>query len=102
MSFRHSGSEGYVEYRNADGDIISLDYNYMHEGAVRILSEYGYDVTKIRVAQMEGLLQIPHDPTSRTTITWLDEQGNVQLKISAMLDAAALLRMAESVAEKTD
>lgn len=96
------GTLGYVEYRNADGDIISLDYNYMQEGAVRILSEYGYDVTKIRVAQMEGLLQIPHDPTSRTTITWLDEQGNVQLKISAMLDAAELILMAESVAEKTD
>ena len=89
-----------VLYENSAGGIICLDYNYIHEGGTSIFDSSGNDmdeVVSVTVGKHSGLLFIPKDPDAMLTITWIDENENIQFVLTADLDDDAILRMAECV-----
>lgn len=89
-----------VLYENSAGEVIFLDYNYIHEGGISIFDSSGNDmdeVVSVTVGKHSGLLFIPKDPDAMLTITWIDETENIQFVLTADLDEDAILRMAECV-----
>ena len=89
-----------VVYENNSGEVIYLDYDYIHEGGISIFDSSGNDmdeVISVTVGKHAGLLFIPKDPDAMLTITWIDENENIQIVLTADLDDEALLRMAECV-----
>lgn len=73
----------------------------MNQGIESVIIPGDDEVIPISVNQMEGYLFIPKDSENRTTITWIDEQKNIQFTIAAMFEPDELLRMAESTSEKS-
>ena len=89
-----------VLYENSAGEVIFLDYNYIHEGGSIVFAPAGDDmddVVSVTVGKHSGLLFIPKDPDAMLTITWIDETENIQFVLTANLDVDAILRMAECV-----
>jgi len=89
-----------VLYENSAGEVIFLDYNYIHEGGSIVFAPASDDmdeVVSVAVGRHSGLLFIPKDPDAMLTITWIDETENIQFVLTADLDDEALLRMAECV-----
>lgn len=89
-----------VVYENNSGEVIYLDYDYIHEGGISIFDSSGNDmdeVISITVGNHTGQLFIPKDPDAMRTITWVDEAENIQFVLIADLDDETLLRIAECV-----
>ena len=86
-----------VIYENSTGEFLYLRYTHMNQDIESIIVPGDDEVIPISVNQMEGYLFIPKDPESRITITWIDEQNNIQFTIAAMVEPNELMRMAESV-----
>ena len=86
-----------VLYENGHGGIVCFDYNYLQDGSLGIVDPNGNDVVEIKINTSDGLLFVPHDPEAMLTITWIDEQENMQFTIIANLDEKEILRVAESI-----
>lgn len=86
-----------VLYENESGDIVCFDYNYLHDGSFEILNSNDDDVVEVRINRSDGLLFVPHDPQALLTITWIDEQENMQFSVIANLSEKEIIRIAESI-----
>lgn len=90
-----------VIYENSAGEFLYIRYTHINQGIESVIIPGDDEVIPISVNQMEGYLFIPKDSENRTTITWIDEQKNIQFTIAAMFEPDELLRMAESTSEKS-
>ena len=86
-----------VLYENESGDIVCFEYNYLHDGSFEILNSNDDDVVEVRINRSDGLLFVPHDPQALLTITWIDEQENMQFSVIANLSEKEIIRIAESI-----
>lgn len=86
-----------VEYENADGDLICLLYTYMQQGIANHFILRDDTTVNVTINGLDGLLFVPPDAEDAKMVTWIDPDVNFQFTVTANLDAAELLRLAESV-----
>lgn len=103
--------EGYVEtdrtvhsatvsvlYEDGIGGIVCLDYAYMQQGTVVVLTpKNGDDVLPITIGRFAGQALLPLKPTSSKTITWINTTENIQFMVNGFGELEDILRLAESV-----
>lgn len=87
----------WVAYADGEGNVISFDYSYMHQGASSAVTTEDAIVTDITVKNMVGHFFEAKESGEFNTITWIDERNNIQFTISGQFDKEALLHMAMSV-----
>lgn len=93
-----SFAAGNVTYKNSDGDMILLDYAYMHDGALhRIILNDTDTMSDIRVSGMPGKLILSTGEKSFDCILWIDAAQNLQFTITAVAEESVIIAMAESV-----
>lgn len=93
-----SFAAGNVTYKNSDGDMILLDYAYMHDGALhRIILNDTDTMSDIRVSGMPGKLILSTEEKSFDCILWIDAAQNLQFTITAVAEESVIIAMAESV-----
>lgn len=86
-----------VVYKNQAGDVIGLDYTFMHQGgqANYILNEDEcFDVT---VNQLEGRFFRSRIPGNQNVLSWIDPDLNIHFNIDGCFELDDLLHMAESI-----
>lgn len=86
-----------VDYADDEGNMISFDYIYMHQGAVSSFETESAIVFEITVRDMLGQYFEAIVPGEFNTITWIDECNSIQFTISGLFERDALLHMAMSV-----
>lgn len=89
-----------VIYEDEAGNVICLDYGYMQQGGVMVFYTENDIVTDLTVNGMGGQSYQSNVPGYFSSITWIDEDREIQFAIMGVLDQAELLRMAESVFEE--
>lgn len=90
-----------VIYQDEAGNVICLDYGYMHQGGVMAFHTENNIVTDLTVNGMAGRFFESEMPNYFNSITWIDTELEIQFLIMGTLDQTVLLHMAESVsAEK--
>lgn len=93
-------SSGSVVYENDIGDVIYFDYAYMYQGSGTFVAIDGENVKNVTIAGMPGQCFISDVEENFNTLTWIDEEHNVQFIIDCVLGAEDLISMAESVKQK--
>lgn len=86
-----------VVYKDEAGNVVCLDYGYMQQGSVMVFYTENDTVTDLTVNGMRGQLYQSNVPGYFSSITWIDEDRNIQFAITGVFEEAELLRMAESV-----
>ena len=86
-----------VLYENENGGIVCFDYNYLQDNSISIFDPNENHVIEVTINRSDGLLFVPNDPEAMLTITWIDEQENMQFTIIANLDEKEIIRIAESI-----
>lgn len=86
-----------VIYEDEAGNVVCLDCVYMHQGSVMVFYKENDIVTDLTVNGMRGQLYQSNVPGYFSSITWIDEDRNIQFAITGVFEEAELLRMAESV-----
>lgn len=88
-----------IIYQNDDnGEQIWLSYIYMQQGAATDFVAEGLEISPITVNGMAGELHLSKDLNKEdNTITWINEEANLQFIVDAPLDRDDILRIAESV-----
>lgn len=110
--------EGYAEYEReerpsythiiysnpSNGDRIWLTYIHMQQGSATDFVTENSEVVPVTVNGMDGELYLSQDLTKEdNTVTWIDEEANLQFIVDAPLGRDDILRIAESVApEKSE
>lgn len=110
--------EGYTEYQReerpsfthiiysnpSNDDRIYLHYIHMQQGSAIDFVTEDLKVMPVTVNGMDGELYLSQDLTKQTnTVTWIDEEANIQFVVDASLGQTDILRIAESVAlEKSE
>ena len=85
-------------YENDSGMRLYFSYSYMQAGALHGFDTRTSEIYDITVDGCPGQLYISKRPESETnTITWIDEEANIQFSISAFLDGDELMRLAKDV-----
>ena len=87
----------YVLYGNESGELISFSYEIMVQGGAAVFVPNGDTVSKVMIGKNQGRLFIPQDPESLTTLTWIDDEAEVQFVITADLDEPDMIRLAKSL-----
>lgn len=90
-------SSGSVVYEDGAGDVIYFDYTYMHQGSGTFVALDGENVENVTVAGMSGQCFVSDVEGNFNSLTWIDEEYNVQFIIDCVLDVDDLISMAESV-----
>ena len=86
-----------IQYENAQGQRITLEYMFMESGSVFWISTRDMDVRDITVNGHSGQLFLSQDEAQSSGVLWVDEEANLQFYVDAFADEAVLLHMAESV-----
>ena len=86
-----------VTYENQRGDVIYLDYAFMHQGSLSYFNVEDADVFDIHVNGMDGKFFQPRTPGDLCTIFWIDTEQAIQFAIDGCFEYDALLHMADSV-----
>lgn len=91
-----------VIYQNADNDKrIRLNYIYMQQGSATDFYVEDLEIVSITVRGMDGGLYLSKNlATGDNTVTWIDEDANLQFTVDAPFEQEKILRIAESVIEK--
>ena len=89
-----------VVYEDDTGNLIFLEYIFMHQGGAMVFNTDDCIVTDLTVNGMEGRFFESETPGYFNSITWIDADRNIQLAITGVFEKTELLRMAESVFEK--
>lgn len=87
-----------VTYEDQNGDVIYLDYIFMHQGAQTdfILTDDD-DVFDVMVNQMYGQFLESRIPGNLNSLTWIDSDKNIQFSLGGNFRLEELLHIAESV-----
>lgn len=93
-------SSGSVVYEDGNGDVIYFDYAYMHQGSGTFVVLEGENVETVIIAGMTGQCFLSDVEGNFNTLTWIDEEYNVQFIIDCALEVDDLISMAESVKPK--
>lgn len=89
-----------IVYENPDGDKIYLDYSFIQQGGANAFVPGDDTIVDVSINQFNGQLFIPQNPENRKTITWIDSEKNIQFDITATLDDAEMISIAESISAK--
>lgn len=87
-------------YRNAElQKMIYFDYAHMQQGsASAFLREEGITILPVTVNGLDGQLFLEDNwEDERSVVTWIDPDSNLQFALSAYLDEAGMIAIAESV-----
>ena len=84
-------------YENEKGDVILFEYIYMQQGSSSGTSTESAYVVSVSINRCEGLLVIPKEENSNSTLMWFDPERNLQFTLDAPLGQEDILYMAESV-----
>lgn len=84
-------------YENEKKEVILFKYAYMQQGALSSVDAENANVIPVFVNNCEGLLVIPKEEDSNSTLMWFDPERNLQFTLDAPLDQEDILHMAESV-----
>lgn len=77
---------------------IVFDYTYMSQGGVADFVTDESEIISVAVNGMKGQLFLAEDwENTRSTITWIDTDDNIQFTLMAALNENDILHMAESV-----
>ena len=90
---------GYVaiDYQNAEGLYLRLDYMRMQEGAATVIDTEGMEVRDVTVSGWKGHVYLSLDGSTSNGIIWMDEERNLTFTVDGFLDELDLLHIAESV-----
>ena len=94
---QHTDSGGSVKYVDADGWYYRLSYTYASEDFETFLYTVGYEYSVTQVNGLAADLYIPTVPDESPSIVWFSEDGKTMFEISAPVDQATLIRLAEGV-----
>ena len=110
--------EGYTEYQReerpsythiiylnpSNDDRILLTYIHMQQGSATDFVTENSEVVPVTVNGMDGELYLSQYLTKEdNTVTWINEEANIQFVVDAHLGQTDILRIAESVAmEKSE
>lgn len=94
---QHTDSGGSVKYVDADGWYYRLSYTYASEDFETFLYTAGYEYSVTQVNGLAADLYIPTVPDESPSIVWFSEDGKTMFEISAPVDRATLIRLAEGV-----
>lgn len=94
---KHTDSGGSVKYVDADGWYYRLSYTYASEDFETFLYTVGYEYSVTQVNGLAADLYIPTVPDESPSIVWFSEDGKTMFEISAPVDRATLIRLAEGV-----
>lgn len=86
-----------VTYENREGDVIYLDYIFMHQGAQTSFVLNGDEVFDVTVNQMNGQFIQSHIPGNLNSLTWIDPDLNIQFTLDGNFGLEELLYMAEKI-----
>ena len=84
-------------YENEKKEVILFKYAYMQQGALSSVDAENANVIPVFVNNCEGLLVIPKEEDSNSTLMWFDPERNLQFTLDAPLGQEDILHMAESV-----
>lgn len=84
-------------YENEKKEVILFKYAYMQQGALSSVDAENANVIPVFVNNCEGLLVIPKEEDSSSTLMWFDPERNLQFTLDAPLGQEDILHMAESV-----
>lgn len=84
-------------YTNDAGGFLQFSYIYSGEGNSFFVETDDYDISAATVGQCSADLYIARNSDETNMIVWEDPSEGVLFFISAMLDRAALIELAESV-----
>ncbi|MDD6297336.1 MAG: DUF4367 domain-containing protein [Firmicutes bacterium] len=94
---QHTDIGGSVKYVDADGWYYRLSYTYASEDFETFLYTVGYEYSVTQVNGLAADLYIPTVPDESPSIVWFSEDGKTMFEISAPVDRATLIRLAEGV-----
>ena len=86
-----------VIYENESGDILYLDYIYMHQGALTSFDTSDADVFDVTVGQLSGTFFKARTPGNMSTLRWIDQDLNLHFSVGGCFEKDVLLHIAESV-----
>ena len=84
-------------YENEKKEVILFKYAYMQQGALSSVDAENANVIPVFVNNCEGLLVIPKEEDSNSTLMWFDPERDLQFTLDAPLGQEDILHMAESV-----
>lgn len=86
-----------VTYENGDGDVIYLDYVFMHQGALRSFKTTDADVFDVTVDQLSGKFFKARTPGNLNTLAWINPDSNIHFSVGGCFELDDLLHIAENV-----
>ena len=86
-----------VTYMDGVGDVIYFSLRYMGQGGANFYSTEDSTVFNIEVNHLDGKFIASKIPGNVNTITWTDEENNIQFDIVGVQSYSDILHMAESV-----
>lgn len=86
-----------VTYENQTGDVIYLNYAFMHQGTLSSFDMENADVFDIRVNHLDGKFFRSRTPENLNTLTWIDPDQNLQFIIDGHFEYDVLLHIADSI-----
>jgi len=88
-----------IPYRNEEtGKTLYLIYVYMQQGTANDFVTTDVEIEPVKVNGLDGRLFLEKDwENRRSTVTWIDPDGNLQFDVHAYLEKDDILRLAESV-----
>lgn len=86
-----------VIYENESGDILYLDYIYMHQGALTSFDTSDADVFDVTVGQLSGTFFKARTPGNMSTLRWIDPDLNLHFSVGGCFEKDVLLHIAKSV-----
>lgn len=86
-----------VTYMDGVGDVIYFSFRYMGQGGANFYSTEDSTVFNIEVNHLDGKFIASKIPGNVNTITWTDEENNIQFDIVGVQSYSDILHMAESV-----
>ena len=86
-----------VIYENESGDILYLDYIYMHQGALTSFDTSDADVFDVTVGQLSGTFFKARTPGNMSTLRWIDQDLNLHFSVGGCFEKDVLLHIAKSV-----
>ena len=86
-----------VTYENAQKEVIGFEYVFMHQGSLTGFNTEDADVFEIQVHSHPGTYFEARMPGALNSLTWIDEDQNLQFMIDGCYQYDELLRMADSI-----
>lgn len=86
-----------VTYENQTGDVIYLNYAFMHQGTLSSFDTENADAFDIKVNHLDGKFFRSRTPENLNTVTWIDPDQNLQFTVDGRFKYDMLLHIAGSV-----